>query len=120
HYVELYDGVIAGTKAFEQGKAANISGLEAPDRYTLVVDLLRPSGDLGYAFSMPATAPIPPNPSRPNGLLGVANGHSNGYGRFLVASGPYMIEGSDRLDFSLPPSRQKPVTGYVPTKRFTF
>jgi peptide/nickel transport system substrate-binding protein len=119
HYVELYD-VIVGTKAFQQGKAANISGLEAPDRYTLVVHLLKPGGDLGYAFSMPATAPIPPNPSRPNALLGVAEGHSNGYGRFLVASGPYMIDGSGKLNFSVPVSRQRPVSGYVPGKRFTF
>jgi peptide/nickel transport system substrate-binding protein len=120
HYVELYDGVIAGTKAFQDGKAANISGLEAPDRYTLVIHLLKPSGDLGYSFSMPATAPIPPSPSDPGARLGVAEGHSNGYGRFLVASGPYMVAGSDRLDFSLPPSRQRPLTGYVPGKRITF
>jgi peptide/nickel transport system substrate-binding protein len=120
HYVELYDGVIAGTKAFQEGRAANISGLETPDRYTLVVHLLRPSGDVGYAFSMPATAPIPPSPSNPRAMLGVAEGHSNGYGRFLVASGPYMFAGSDKLDFSLPPSRQRPVSGYVPGKRFTF
>jgi peptide/nickel transport system substrate-binding protein len=119
HYVELYEA-IAGTKAFAQGKAANISGLEAPDRYTLVVHLLKPSGDLGYAFSMPATAPIPPSPSSPDARLGVAEGHSNGYGRFLVASGPYMFGGSDKLDFSLSPSRQSPVRGYVPGKRFTF
>ena len=120
HDVALYDGVIAGTRAFQQGKTANISGLEAPDRYTLVVHLLKPSGNLGYAFSMPATAPIPPNPNNPGTLLGVAAGHSNGYGRYLVASGPYMIAGSDKLDFALPPSRQKPVSGYVPGERFTF
>ena len=33
--------------------------------------------------------------------------------RFVVASGPYMVEGSDRLDFSLPPAEQEPLTGYV-------
>jgi peptide/nickel transport system substrate-binding protein len=120
HYVELYEGVIAGTKAFQDGKAANISGLEAPDRYTLVVHLLKPSGGLGYAFSMPATAPIPPNPSDPSAKLGVAEGHGGGYGRFLVASGPYMFAGSDRLDFSLPAARQRPVSGYVPGRSFTF
>ena len=120
HYVELYEGVIAGTKAFQEGKAANISGLEAPDRHTLVVHLLHPSGDLGYAFSMPATAPIPPNPSDPNAKLGVAEGHGGGYGRFLVASGPYMLAGSKRLDFSVPAARQKPVSGYVPGTSFTF
>jgi peptide/nickel transport system substrate-binding protein len=69
---------------------------------------------------MPATAPIPPNPSNPDARLGVAEGHSNGFGRFLVASGPYMIAGSDELDFAQPSSRQKPVSGYVPGKRFTF
>jgi peptide/nickel transport system substrate-binding protein len=120
HYVELYDGAIAGTKAFEAGKAANISGLETPDRYTLVVHLLRATGDLGYSFSMPATAPIPPSPGEPGALLGVAEGHDGGYGRFLVASGPYMLEGSAKLDFSVPAARQKPVSGYVPGKRFTF
>jgi peptide/nickel transport system substrate-binding protein len=119
HYVQLYEG-IGGTKAFQDGKASNISGLEAPDRHTLVVHLVKPSGDLGYSFSMPATAPIPPNPSRPDAKLGVAEGHSNGYGRFLVSSGPYMLAGSDKLDFSLPPAKQKPVSGYVPGKSFTF
>jgi peptide/nickel transport system substrate-binding protein len=120
HYAELFEGVIAGTKAFQERKAANISGLEAPDRYTLVVHLLKPSGDLGYAFSTPATAPIPRNPSDPSARLGVADGHDGGYGRFLVASGPYMLAGSSKLDFSLPAAKQKPVSGYVPGKSFTF
>jgi ABC-type transport system substrate-binding protein len=31
-----------------------------------------------------------------------------------------MIASSDELDFSLPASRQRPVSGYVPGKRFTF
>jgi ABC-type transport system substrate-binding protein len=120
HYANLYDGVIQGIQAFRNGRAANISGLEAPDRYTLVVHLVKPSGDLGYSFSMPATAPIPPNPSDPAVRLGVAQGHSNGYGRFLVSSGPYMLAGADKLDFSLPAGRQKPVSGYVPGRRFMF
>jgi peptide/nickel transport system substrate-binding protein len=120
HYVGLYDGVIAGTRAFQAGRAANISGLETPDRYTLVVHLLRPSGDLGYAFSMPATAPIPPNPNAPAARLGVAEGHRGGYGRYLVASGPYMFAGSDKLDFSVPAAKQQPVSGYTPHVSFTF
>jgi peptide/nickel transport system substrate-binding protein len=120
HYANLYDGVIEGIDAFRSGKSANISGLEAPDRYTLVVHLVRPSGDLGYGFSMPATAPIPPNPSNPAARLGVAQGHGNGYGRFLVSSGPYMFAGADKLDFSLPADKQKPVSGYLPGRRFAF
>src|SRR5205823_2058436 len=60
--------------------------------------------------------PIPPNPSQPSAPLGVATGHDDGYGQFLVSSGPYMIEGSDRLDFSKPPPDQTGVAGYTPGK----
>ena len=106
-------GVIAGAQEYAQGKADTISGLETPDDNTLVIHLVRPAGDLGYRLSLPAAAPIPPSPRDPGARLGVAQGHSTGYGRFLVASGPYMLAGSDGLDFSVPSRRQKPVTGYV-------
>lgn len=43
-----------------------------------------------------------------------AEGHDGGYGRFLVSSGPYMIEGSEKLDFSGPPAEQAPVAGLAP------
>jgi peptide/nickel transport system substrate-binding protein len=112
-YRFYYLGVIAGALEYAEGKADTISGLETPDDHTLVVHLLRPAGDLGYRLSLPAAAPIPPSPRDPGARLGAAQGHSAGYGRFLVASGPYMIAGSQRLDFSLPASRQKPVSGYV-------
>src|SRR4029453_17562427 len=36
------------------------------------------------------------------------------YGRFLVASGPYVIGGSEDLDFSVPPQQQEPASGFVP------
>ncbi len=112
-YSFYYVGVIAGAQEYAEGKADTISGLETPDDHTLVVHLLRPTGDLGYRFSLPAAAPIPPSPRDPSARLGAAQGHGAGYGRFLVASGPYMIAGSQRLDFSLPTSRQRPVSGYV-------
>ena len=110
-YVSVYDRLIAGARAYESGRARTISGLVTPDRYTLVVHLLHPSGDLGYRFSLAETAPIPPLRSE---LLGAAAGHEDGYGRFLVASGPYMIAGSQNLDFSRPAARQRPVSGWVP------
>ena len=41
------------------------------------------------------------------------------YGRFLVASGPYMFEGSEDLDFSVPADDQEPVAGYIPGRSIT-
>ena len=107
-----------GSADFASGKAKTISGLTAPDPHTLVVKLTEPTGDLGYRFAMPATAPIPPSPSDPSAMLGVATGHDDDYGRFLVSSGPYMFKGSDALDFSQPASKQTPVAGYVPNKSY--
>jgi peptide/nickel transport system substrate-binding protein len=82
-YAFYYAPAIEGTQAFADGKADSISGLETPDDHTLVVHLTEPAGDLGERFSLPATAPIPP---------GAADGHDDGYGPFLVASGPYLVE----------------------------
>jgi peptide/nickel transport system substrate-binding protein len=111
---DLYQNLIVGANEFAAGKADSISGLEAPDPHTLVVHLTRPSGDLGYRFSLSSSAPIPPNPSDPSAKLGVAAGHEATYGSFLVSSGPYMIEGSEHLDFSKPPADQEPAAGYIP------
>jgi peptide/nickel transport system substrate-binding protein len=103
----FYYAVIDGFEAFEAGAVDSISGITVADERTLIVHLTRPSGDLPYLFAMPATAPIPG---------GVADGHRDGYDRFLVSSGPYMFEGSEDLDFSLPAAEQKPVTGYQPRR----
>lgn len=108
-YAYYYLGFIEGTERFAKGQADTISGLQTPDDHTLVVRLTQPVGDLGYRFSLPTSAPIPPNPHDPSARLGAAEGHDDGYGRFLVASGPYMLEGSERLDLSLPPEQQQPL-----------
>jgi peptide/nickel transport system substrate-binding protein len=62
---------------------------------------------------MAATAPIPPNG---DSVLGAAEGHTKDYGRFLVATGPYMFAGSENLDFSVAADQQTPVAGYQPGK----
>ena len=120
----FYFSVIDGFDEYASGDATTISGLETPDEHTLVVRLTRPTGDLPNRLAMVATAPIPPNPYRPDAVFGVADGHPHagciqdgvygacGYGHFLVASGPYMIEGSEDLDLSLPPGRQEPISGF--------
>lgn len=107
-------GMIQGFRGYEQGSAAQISGLETPDPYTLVVHLDGVTNDLIYRFGLPVTAPIPPNPSDPSARYGVAQGHDRDYGRFLVSSGPYMIDGAASLDFSAPPVDQRPLSGIDP------
>jgi peptide/nickel transport system substrate-binding protein len=59
---------------------------------------------------MPATAPIPE---------GAAEGHDEDYGRYLVANGPYMFEGSETLDPSLPPDEQPTLPGYDPGRSWS-
>jgi peptide/nickel transport system substrate-binding protein len=114
----FYYYVIEGFRAMVQGKADSISGLEAPDDSTLIVHLTRPEGDLANLFAMPATAPIPPDPSDPSLPMGVAQGLDR-YGRFLVTTGPYMIQGSGDLDLSVPPDERGPIAGYEPGRSLT-
>jgi ABC-type transport system substrate-binding protein len=110
----FYYSVIEGFDDYGAGKADTISGITATDDSTLVIKLTQPAGDLPWRFAMPATAPIPPNPSDPKAVLGIADGHTTNFGRFIVGTGPYMFEGTDALDFSVPASGQQPVSGYVP------
>jgi peptide/nickel transport system substrate-binding protein len=107
----FYYTVIEGAQEFSDGEADTISGLVAVDDKTLEVHLTVPTGDLGYRFTMPATTPIPE---------GAADGHDEDYGRFLVSTGPYMFEGSDAMDFSLPPEDQTPVVGFDPGRQMSF
>jgi peptide/nickel transport system substrate-binding protein len=115
----FYVSVIKGFDDFSSGKAKTITGLATPDDNTLVVTLTQPAGDLPFRFAMPATAPIPPSPSG-NAQLGVADGHEKDYGRFLSATGPYMFQGADSIDYTKPAAAQKPAAGYVPGKSITF
>lgn len=111
-YIQFYLA-IEGFPEFSEGKADSISGLTAVDDHTLQIVTSEPTGDLGWRLSMPATAPIPPNGDAP---LGAAEGHTKNYGQFLVATGPYMFEGSENMDFSLPADEQEPAAGYTPQR----
>jgi peptide/nickel transport system substrate-binding protein len=110
----FYYSAIEGFDDFGAGKADSISGMTAVDDHTLQIKVTSPTGDLGWRMAMPASAPIPPNGDAP---LGAAEGHTKDYGRFLVASGPYMFEGSDQMDFSVPADQQKPASGYIPGRQ---
>jgi peptide/nickel transport system substrate-binding protein len=112
---------IVGAADYAAGSAPTVSGLSSPDAHTLVIRLLRPAGDLAAALAAPGTTPVPHNPAQPDAPFGAAEGNGDcfttevppacGYGYFLVSSGPYMIEGSDALDFTGPASRRMPVSG---------
>lgn len=106
----FYYSVIEGFDEFSEGKANSISGLATPDDHTLEITTTQPTGDIPYRMSMHSTAPIPE---------GAADGHVRDYGRYLVASGPYMFEGSEKMDFSKSPEDQEPVAGYRPGRSIT-
>lgn len=106
-------GLIVGMAEFAGGSATTITGLETPDDQTLVVRLTAPNGEMPDRFASPATAPIPPNPARV-ARFGVADGHDADWERFMVGTGPYMIERTADVDFSLPAGEQQPLSGYQP------
>jgi peptide/nickel transport system substrate-binding protein len=111
----FYYSVIEGFDDFGAGDAETISGLNAPDDHTLEITTTSPIGDIGYRFAMGAASPIPPDEEGER--MGVAEGHDRNYGRFLVASGPYMFEGSEQMDFSVDPKEQEEAPGYVPGRQ---
>jgi peptide/nickel transport system substrate-binding protein len=100
---------IKGFESVYQQKAKAISGLSAPDPKTLVIQLTQPTGDMGYRLAMPAVSPIP---------KGADVGHEKDYGQYLVSSGPYMFQGSQDLNFHLPPDEQTPVAGNNPDRSY--
>jgi peptide/nickel transport system substrate-binding protein len=113
-FYSFYFDVIRGFDDYAAGKTDTISGLEAPDPATLLIRLATPAGDLGNRLVLAATAPIPPLASQPDAPFGVATGHDkDGYGAYLVATGPYMVEGSEKLDFSLPAKQQPKLAGFL-------
>lgn len=111
YFPGLLTPVIEGAQAFADGKASSISGLEVPDPHTLTVRLTRPNGDLGYLLATWMAVPIPPNPSDPTARYGVAQGHPGNYAGYAVSSGPYMVQGSEGVDFSKPSVEQVPAAG---------
>jgi peptide/nickel transport system substrate-binding protein len=114
-----FGALVRGAAEFSAGDAATISGFETPDDQTLVVHLVRPSGDLPNRFALTSVPPIPPLRDDPGARFGAAEGHDADWERFFVATGPYMVEGADEIDFGLPPAQQSPARGYEPGSRIT-
>src|SRR4051794_34056496 len=84
----FYYTVIKGWDDVANGKATAISGISTPDNQTIVFHLTKPTGDFNLRMSMPATAPIPPEVGK------CFEGKPGNYGRNVISSGPYVIQGA--------------------------
>jgi peptide/nickel transport system substrate-binding protein len=90
-YPYYYTPTIEGMAEFASGDARSISGIDTPDDRTIVFHLVEPTGDFLYRMAMPAAGPIPRE-------IGECFEQAGQYGRYLVSSGPYMVEGADEMD----------------------
>jgi peptide/nickel transport system substrate-binding protein len=101
----FYYTIIRGWDAYSKGKTKSLAGLKTPNAKTVIFDLTQPTGDFLMRLGMPAVYPMPQEVAK------CFEGKPGGYGRYVIASGPYMIEGSDDLDISSCKSL-KPISGY--------
>jgi peptide/nickel transport system substrate-binding protein len=106
-----YFGFIKGMDGKAKSAEEPVSGIETPDDQTVVFNLEKPVGDFLYRLSMAATAPIPQEVAKCFKKAG-------DYGRYVISSGPYMIQGSDQLDASSCES-MKPISGFDPSREIT-
>jgi peptide/nickel transport system substrate-binding protein len=109
-YYTIIDGMQEFTDAGGLTKKGNeISGIETPDDKTITFHLTQPTGDFNYRVGMSAAAPIPEE------VAGCFT-KAGEYGRFVISSGPYMIEGSDKLD-ATSCKTLKPLSGFNPNQQ---
>ncbi len=90
-YPSYYTDFIDGLHGLTKGEYTPVKGIETPDDYTLVLKFVKPSYDWDFRMSTPATAPIPPE-------IGKCFTKPLEYGQYVISTGPYMIEGIDKLD----------------------
>lgn len=111
-YAFYYSSVIKGWDAYSKGKTKSMSGIKTPNAKTIVFDLTAPTGDFLLRLGMPATYPIPQEVAK------CFEGKPGQYGRYVIASGPYMIEGSDDLNIRSCKT-MKPISGFDGQTRLT-
>jgi len=81
-------------KGFVSGKGKTISGISTPDASTIVFNLTQPTGDFLYRMGMGAASPQPVEVTK------CFEGQAGKYGNDLISTGPYMIQGIDKVDIS--------------------
>jgi peptide/nickel transport system substrate-binding protein len=100
-YVGIYLSDVNGVKAFQDGKANEISGITTPDDHTIVFKMARPRAAIvAGAMAMPASAPVPKEYAQ---KYDKAAGTSK-YGNYQAFTGPYMIQNNS----------SGKLTGYTP------
>jgi peptide/nickel transport system substrate-binding protein len=110
-YGYYYVGVIKGLTGKAKTPDNHISGIETPNSKTIIFHLTAPVGDFLQRIASPAAAPVPPEVAKCFNQAGT-------YGRDVVASGPYMFQGSGAVDIKSC-STIKPMSGFDPTKNIT-
>ena len=100
----FYYTVIKGWDAVANGTTTAVSGITTPNDQTIVFQLTKPAGDFNLRMSMPATAPIPEEIGK------CFEGKPGDYGRDVVSSGPYMLQGADKVKANC--ATLKPMSGY--------
>jgi peptide/nickel transport system substrate-binding protein len=106
-----YYGVVKGMNGKAKSADEKVSGIETPDDQTIIFNLEKPIGSFLYRLAMPAAAPIPEEVAKCFTKAG-------DYGRYVMSSGPYMFQGSDKLDISSCDT-MKPISGFDPSKSIT-
>ncbi|MDQ1454949.1 MAG: peptide/nickel transport system substrate-binding protein [Actinomycetota bacterium] len=92
-YAGVYYSGITGVKAFQAGKAKEISGITTPDDSTLVIKTDQPQGVLttGNALALPCTSPVPKEIAAQYDAKKTST-----YGEHQAYTGPYMIAGTEK------------------------
>jgi peptide/nickel transport system substrate-binding protein len=101
-YAGAYFGVIKGAPTKIVNTVPNISGIQTPDKYTVVFQLTKPSGIFVGALQEPLTAPVPAEYARK-----FDKGTASSYGDHQVATGPYMVQNN----------AAGKITGYTPGRQ---
>jgi peptide/nickel transport system substrate-binding protein len=103
-YASAYFSVIDGAPSTPPATPQPISGIQTPDKYTIVFKLTKPSGVFTGALAMPLTAPVPEEYAKKYDDKKLSD-----YGSYQVASGPYMIQNDA--------SGKVNGVGYVPSRK---
>jgi peptide/nickel transport system substrate-binding protein len=101
-YAGAYFGVIQGAPAKIGNTVPSISGIQTPNKYTIVFKLSKPSGIFVSALQEPLTAPVPAEYARK-----FDKGTASSYGNHEVATGPYMVQNNS----------SGKITGYTPGRQ---